>query len=82
MTSLLHSYKLLSYADGSIPPPPPTISVKQGATDVEIRNPKFQQWQVHDQFCLTCIYVSVTLEIGPQLVGVESSVAAWLKLEN
>lgn len=64
MMSLLESYGLLEYAEGTKHAPPSVITTKQGSATIETPNPEFQQWQTYDQFYLTCIYVAVTPEVG------------------
>lgn len=44
MTSLLQSYNLLEYADGTNVAPPATIPTKQGTDIVDLPNPDFLQW--------------------------------------
>lgn len=64
MMSLLESYDLLEYAEGTKIAPPLVITTKHEADITESPNPDFQQWPTYDQFCLTCIYVVVTPEVG------------------
>lgn len=82
MTSLLQSYNLLEYADGTKIAPPVTTPTKQGTDTVDVPNLDFLQWWTFDQFWLTCIYVAVTPEIGLQLIGLKTSAEAWSKLET
>lgn len=75
MTSLLKSYKLLGYADGSISAPPPTASLKDGAADIVSPNPTYEQ------YCLTSILVLVNTKINLQLVEVNTVARDWSKLK-
>lgn len=82
MMSLLQSYNLLEYADGTKTTPSMTISAKQGTQIVESPNPNFLQWRTFDQFCLTCIDVAVTPDIDLQLAVLKTSAEAWSKLQH
>lgn len=78
MFPLLSSYNLLGYVDGLFPAPSLIMTEKQGNDTITIIDPEYQQWKNYDQFYLTMI--SVTSDIGLQLVGLNLSVVAWNKL--
>lgn len=77
MTPLMRSYKLLGYADESIPAP--TSTLQDGNT--ETSNTEYEHWQVHDQFCLTIILLSVSTEIRYQIISLNIVAKAWNKLK-
>lgn len=75
MIPLLESHKLLGHGDGSIPPPPRTVTVKQGEDDIDAPNPDFEKWYTYDQFCLTSILISTSTKVNLQLVDIRSTAA-------
>ena len=78
---LLNSQDLMSFVDGSQPPPSPTI-MSTDTPPSPVPNPEFQPWFKKDQMLLTWILSSLTEEIFPYIVGVTSSRQAWLTLAN
>ena len=78
---LLNSQDLMSFVDGSQPPPSPTF-MSTDTPPSPIPNPEFQPWFKKDQMLLTWILSSLTEEIFPYIVGVTSSRQAWLTLAN
>lgn len=80
MEPLLDADNLLGYAEGTIPAPSQTVTVKQGATNIVTPNLEYHQWLMHDRFCLTSILVHINSEIGVLLVAVSSIAEAWNKL--
>lgn len=80
MTPLLTAYQLLGYADGSIPPPPETITSTVDGKETSVPNPEFQKWKIQDQFALTCILIAVNNAKSSTLIGVNPAKHAWSTL--
>jgi hypothetical protein len=75
----LESQKLLGYVDGSIPPPPRTIT---DSSSNLVPNPAFRQWRQQDQMILSVLLSSLTESILTQVVGNSTSRALWEALEK
>ncbi|KAF8402888.1 hypothetical protein HHK36_010980 [Tetracentron sinense] len=72
---ILIGYDLEGYVDGTITAPPRTLS--DGST-----NPAYTSWRKQDQVLLGWLLSSISETVLPQVVGLASSRAVWVMLEN
>ncbi|XP_015168010.1 uncharacterized protein [Solanum tuberosum] len=70
---MIRGYGLEHHLDGSQPIPKRFLGENQ-------LNPLYQNWARQDQIVLSWIVASVSESVLPQIVGVETSRAAWEKL--
>uniref|UniRef100_A0A6V7QRN4 Uncharacterized protein n=1 Tax=Ananas comosus var. bracteatus TaxID=296719 RepID=A0A6V7QRN4_ANACO len=77
MIPVLKAYRLLGYVDGTLASPPETIA---GDDQVKKSNPEYETWMVQDQIALTILMLSVSQEVGCNLVGLTSSHQVWTTL--
>lgn len=77
MHPLLDTYDLLDYVEGKLPAP--TETHKDGTGQL-VSNLAYKQWKSHDKFALTCLMLSVTEEVGCNLLAAKTSHEAWTTL--
>ena len=89
VTSLLRSHLLLGYVEGTVPCPPPTLSVVQKGQNIlqpdsvtVVPNPAFTAWQQQDQAILSAILSSSTIEVTGMVVFATTSQEAWSTLSS
>ncbi|KAJ0981009.1 hypothetical protein J5N97_009264 [Dioscorea zingiberensis] len=78
----LRSQQLLGYVDGTINCPPKTITqaTTEGATQVS--NPEYQIWLQQDQFVLSLLLSSLSVDVLSQVLFLTTSFDVWSALER
>ena len=74
-TPLLNYYNLHGLINGTEPPPPKEIPDSE--TNQNIINPAYTNWFNRDQLLLSWLLSSITEEVYPQLIGLNSSSEVW-----
>jgi hypothetical protein len=87
LVSLLHSHLLISYVDGALPSPLPTLTLKWEGKDVKdddpldfVPNSAYFAWCQQDQASLSVILGSLTLEVDVLIMFATMSCEAWTTL--
>lgn len=75
---VLASHDLLGFVDGTVPPPPATLTDESGKVSP---NPDYTTWYAKDQRILSLLQSSLTEESMAEVIGASSSRAVWLALE-
>jgi hypothetical protein len=78
---ILNYQNLHGYIDGTLAPPPKTI-LSSGENPTSIPNPEFTQWFTKDQMLLSWLLSSLTEEVFPYVIGLDSSKDVWVALAN
>lgn len=75
---VLASHDLLGFVDGTVSPPPATLTDESGKISP---NPDYTTWYAKDQRILCLLQSSLTEESMAEVIGASSSRAVWLALE-
>ena len=78
---ILRGHQLLGFLNGATPAPPARVpkTTEKGADLV--RNPAYVVWYAQDQLLLAALIATLAPEVQARLLGLDSSVAAWVALE-
>jgi gag-polypeptide of LTR copia-type len=76
---VLRGHGLVSYIDGSKPPPAKLTTDTAGAQHT---NPDYEAWHQQDQLILAWIFNSISLPILSQIVRCETSASVWIVLNQ
>ncbi|KAL0345031.1 UNVERIFIED_CONTAM: hypothetical protein Sradi_4334400 [Sesamum radiatum] len=82
MLCLIQSQGLLGFIDGTIAPPPETISEAADATAAAVRNPDYDLWSRSDVLLKGWILCSLNDDIVYTVSAMKTSRDVWLELEN
>jgi hypothetical protein len=78
---ILNYQNLHGFIDGSLPPPPKTI-LSSDETPISVPNMEYEKWFTKDQMLLSWLLASLTEEVFPYVIGLESSKVVWESLAN
>ncbi|KAL0315835.1 UNVERIFIED_CONTAM: hypothetical protein Sradi_5461700 [Sesamum radiatum] len=82
MLCLIQSQGLLGFIDGTIAPPPETVSEAADATAAAVRNPYYDLWSRSDVLLKGWILCSLNDDIVYTVSAMKTSRDVWLELEN
>ncbi|KAL0333704.1 UNVERIFIED_CONTAM: hypothetical protein Sangu_1526600 [Sesamum angustifolium] len=82
MLCLIQSQGLLGFIDGTIAPPPETVSEAADATAAAVRNPDYDLWSRSDVLLKGWILCSLNDDIVYTVSAMKTSRDVWLELEN
>jgi hypothetical protein len=76
------STKLISYLDGTLPPPPKQVPASTALDAELLPNPAYDRWYDQDQQVLNVLLSSISVDILHDVVQAKTSKAVWDMLQR